>query len=190
MIGQGLIRKTLLVFLLSFLSAVAADSAVTPANTSATQKKDAAAKKEVEPTTITSDSAEFDQKTQKALLSGSVHVIHQGMELWADRVDVKMDKDNQVQDMVATGNIVIKRPEGTATCGRAEYKSEGGSMVLTENPILRQGPNLLEAPLIRFNQAEGKFKAEGGTRMRFIQKGQDDPVSQAYRKRTGTTKTP
>lgn len=178
------------IMMFALLATAVAEPTTATAGAAATVASAATEKQQAEPTTITADSAEFDQKTQMALLSGNVYVVHQGMELWADRVDVKMDAENQVEKMVATGKIVIKRTEGTATCGRAEYDAKSGILKLTEKPVLQQGPNLLEAPLIKFNQTAGKFQAEGGTRMRFIQNGEDDPVSKALREKRGTTEKP
>ena len=147
---------------------------------------------EQEPTEIEADSMEFDQKSGKALLSGNVRVTNGQMEVWADRMDVKMDAKDDLETLLAVGNVVIKQGDDVAICGRAEYDAAKSTLILTDKPIVRRGKSMrLTAPIFTYDQQQEKFVAKGGrAKLNIIPEGGEDTVLDKYRKKKGGTGTP
>jgi lipopolysaccharide transport protein LptA len=137
---------------------------------------------------------EFDQKSGKALLSGNVHVTNGEMEVWADRMDVRMDAQDDLETLLAVGNVVIKKGDDVAICGRAEYDAAKTKLILTDTPVVRRGKNMrLTAPIFTYDQDKEKFVADGNggrAKLTFVPEGGKDTVLDKYRKKKGGTGTP
>ena len=133
-----------------------------------------------EPIVITSQGpADYDFKNHKARLTGGVQIRYKDMELSSETADAVLDENNQVRAFIATTDVVIKRDGAVATCGRVSYDAESDWLVLTEKPVLRQGSNLMQAPVIRYSKTEGRAIGEGGTTIKILPVHRDDEASKA-----------
>ena len=175
----------------SATGAPAAAQTSTPAKPTTTKDATKTAA-ETEPTEIEADSMEFDQKSGKALLNGNVHVTNGQMEVWADRMDVKMDAKDDLETLLAIGNVVIKQGDDVAICGRAEYNATESKLILTDSPVVRRGKSMrLTAPIFTYDQEQEKFVAKGGrAKLNIVPEGGEDKVLDKYRKKKGGTGKP
>jgi lipopolysaccharide export system protein LptA len=64
--------------------------------------------------------------------------------------------------MVATGNVRIDQGTRWAVGGRATYEQEQRTLVLTENPVLHDGPNVVVGERVTVYLDENRSVVEGG----------------------------
>jgi lipopolysaccharide export system protein LptA len=68
----------------------------------------------------------------------------------------------KVKEMVATGNVRIDQGTRWAVGGRATYEQEQRTLVLTENPVLHDGPNVVVGERVTVYLDENRSVVEGG----------------------------
>jgi len=68
----------------------------------------------------------------------------------------------KVKEMVATGNVRIDQGTRWAVGGRATYEQEQRTLVLTENPVLHDGPNIVIGERVTVYLDENRSVVEGG----------------------------
>jgi lipopolysaccharide export system protein LptA len=68
----------------------------------------------------------------------------------------------KVKEMVATGNVRIDQGTRWAVGGRATYEQELRTLVLTENPVLHDGPNIVIGERVTVYLDENRSVVEGG----------------------------
>ena len=68
----------------------------------------------------------------------------------------------RVQVIVATGNVRIDQGTRWAVGGRATYEQQGRTLVLTENPVLHDGPNEVVGDRVIVYLDENRSVVEGG----------------------------
>ena len=104
------------------------------------------------PTTITSERMTVQGKDRKAIFEKSVVFTREGMVLRADRMTVFFKKEKsektknssgnsfeEALDIIeAEGSVVIEKPDGNATSGRAIYYKDEDKVLLTESPVAWQ----------------------------------------------------
>ncbi len=125
---------------------------------------DAAAKKPLAPTEITSDTLEYDFNKQVIVFAGNVKVVDNQLHLRAARMTVHLDKKTQsVKRIVAAGKVEMKTADGKATGEEAEYDLEKGRVVLSGEPIIHSAGGLMKGALkVVYDRKVGKFRTEGG----------------------------
>ena len=107
-------------------------------------------------TVITADKLTFDYEKHYGLLENDVHVVGKDISIDADRIEIRFSADNQVTNMVATGNVSIRQADGVATCSTARCDVVRGEMILTGNPKLTGGQRLMKGDVITINREPGK----------------------------------
>ena len=99
---------------------------------------------------ITSISYELDMKNSSVVFIGDVNVTGNNMNMSCQKLELFFNtslKDSsveeskvQIEKIVATDSVVISRPEsGTATAEKAVYYHDSEKIVLTGNPVVRDG---------------------------------------------------
>jgi lipopolysaccharide export system protein LptA len=68
----------------------------------------------------------------------------------------------KVKEMVATGNVRIDQGTRWAVGGRATYEQQQRTLVLTENPVLHDGPNEVVGERVTVYLDENRSVVEGG----------------------------
>jgi lipopolysaccharide export system protein LptA len=91
------------------------------------------------PINIKSDTMSFDYKKSVVVFSGRVHAVQSGNELSSDTLHVRMNKDNQIQEMIADGNVRMSQGQRWATGDHAVLDETVHTLVLTGSPVVHDG---------------------------------------------------
>lgn len=114
------------------------------------------------PTYITSDKLNFNAEEKTFTYTSNVIVTQKDLKMVADQIVGKYTKDNQIESLVATGNIVITQgPDLKATSKKATYLAAKDTLTLTENPQLEQKGSILNADKIIIYIKENRSEALG-----------------------------
>jgi lipopolysaccharide export system protein LptA len=76
--------------------------------------------------------------------------------------DATLDGRVQVRDIEATGSVRIDQGDRWATGGRAVYDEQRRTLVLSENPVLHDGPNQIAGDRVVVYLDENRSVVEGG----------------------------
>ena len=87
-------------------------------------------------TVITSDELQSDQNTHTSVFSGKVVVVGNQFRMTCQEMAVYFTKDNKVNRIVATGDVIITQPDRVTHCGHAEYFHDEDKFVLTDQPVI------------------------------------------------------
>ena len=88
-----------------------------------------------QPVQITSDLFTVDEKTQEAVFTGNVVVIHPTVKVWADKV-VAVYGDtgpSDIKSFIASGSVKLENDEQTATGDQAVFTPGDQLLRLTGN---------------------------------------------------------
>ncbi len=122
------------------------------------------------PTNITSDTLTLNAKTRIFTYKGNVTVTQGDMTLLSKVVEGSYSEKNEIQKIVARGDVIITKAEIKATSQLATYDAIAGIITLTENPQLQQGESVLIADRIKVYVKENRSQAEGNVRVTFVKK--------------------
>jgi lipopolysaccharide export system protein LptA len=128
------------------------------------------------PTNITSDTLTLNAKTRIFTYKGNVTVTQGDMTLVSKVVEGSYSEKNEIQKIVARGDVVITKAEIKATSQLATYDAIAGIITLTENPQLQQGESVLIADRIKVYARENRSQAEGNVRVTFVKKDMPSPA--------------
>ena len=124
------------------------------------------------PIVIKSQSLELDNKKRTVVFSGQVDAKREDMtincekmfvyytgkstELTSENADLRRDR------IVATGKVKITRPDGAfATADKLVYYEKGEKVVLTGQPVVKQGNDFVEGSRITLYLKEERAIVEG-----------------------------
>jgi lipopolysaccharide export system protein LptA len=113
-------------------------------------------------TVITSDELHSDQANHVSVFTGKVVVIGTNFKLTCQEMTVNFTKDNKVDTIVATGDVVITQPDRITHCGRAQYFRDEDKFVLTDQPVILDHKNQISGPQIIIYRTTQKMQVEGG----------------------------
>lgn len=116
-------------------------------------------------TTITSDRLEFDYKDYVALFEGHVKVVDPQFVLTSDKMLVFFANTNDVTRLDAIGHVKMTSLDRTATCGKAVYTRSNGAIVLTQDPVVSKGQNVLRGEKITVWVGDQRVDVEGGVQL-------------------------
>jgi lipopolysaccharide export system protein LptA len=120
------------------------------------------------PTNITSDSLVLRSKDRVFVYQGNVVVTQGDMKLIAKTLEGTYNELNQIEKMIAKGEVEITKQDITATCQKALYDAVSTTVTLTENPQLEQEDSVLTADKIKIFLNENRSQAEGNVRVTLI----------------------
>lgn len=120
------------------------------------------------PTNITSDTLTLNAKTRVFTYKGNVVVTQGDMTLTSKSVEGNYNDQNQIQKIIARGDVVITKQEIKATSQLATYDAVSSIVTLTDNPQLQQGESVLIADRIKVYLNEDRSQAEGNVRVTFV----------------------
>ncbi len=139
----------ILFLFLSFQAVIASESA---------QIKDEAT--EQKPVVIESKTMEMNNELKIVTFKGDVNARKDNFVINCDKMlvyyagssddpDTTEESKTKMDKIVATGNVVITRAKGgTATADKATYYQKDEKIILTGNPIMKQGGDLVKADRI------------------------------------------
>jgi lipopolysaccharide transport protein LptA len=145
-------RCTALLFLVALLNLAEAPSAA-PEQTA-----------ENDTVQVTADRMVSDSRSDQVVFTGNVEAQRGDLYVKADRLEVKQDRQTKkMAQMVAVGNVFIRRGEQTATAERATFFETEQKAVLTGNPHAWEGNTEVWGEEMVFLLTEGNMIVTGGT---------------------------
>ena len=120
------------------------------------------------PTTVTADRLEINRKERKAIYTGNAVARTTDLTVTADRMEFLFDeKMEEVELMVATGNVHIHRQDGTkAVSERATYFVLQEKVVLEGHPRAWREGNMVTGTRMTLYLQEDRQVVEGDDRER------------------------
>jgi lipopolysaccharide export system protein LptA len=88
---------------------------------------------------ITADRIDFDNKEGVILFDRNVLVSDPQFTMRSDRLIVFLQGTNDVDQIMAIGNVSLTNENRSAKCDKAVYTRKDGQIVMTGNVVLRQG---------------------------------------------------
>jgi len=141
------------------------------------------------PTNISSDTLILQNKDRVFIYSGNVKVTQGEMTLTTKTLEGVYSEKNEIQRMIAKGDVIITKLELKATGGKALYEAATNTLLLTESPQVEQKGSILTADRIRVFLDEDRSQAEGEVRVTLVKKDGADTGSTAIVKATPTVST-
>ena len=122
-----------------------------------------------QPLHITSQGLEADNKNLVIIFSGNVVAKQGEMTIHADVARVyyeKKEEGNEIREMVATGNVKIQEADRLATAQNAIFTNAEQKIVLTGQPKVWQGKDMVSGEKIIILLEEDKSFVESGPERR------------------------
>jgi lipopolysaccharide export system protein LptA len=114
------------------------------------------------PVHINSQQLEADYQAKVITFIGDVVARQKEFTLYADRLLLFIGgKMEEIEKIVARGNVRMVQGERTATCDEATYYHREGTVVLRGEPVVREGNNWVSGKRIIYYIDEQKSVAEG-----------------------------
>ncbi|MEI6809704.1 MAG: LptA/OstA family protein [bacterium] len=123
-------------------------------------------------TVITADRMTFDYEKRYGFMESNVRVIGREMTIDADTIMIRFRADNQITNVLATGSVFIRQGGGVATCTTASCDVVSGVMVLTGNPALTRGQEVMKGDMITVVREAGK-----GARVKVVRQPGGPPAT-------------
>ncbi len=165
-VSAGLVRA--LLFLLAFACVTAGPTSGFSAEKMVSDK----------PIKITSDSLEADNNAKKIYFRGSVRAIQDDINITCDTMSVTYGGKTEgstggkaegstpsggqdIEHIVAEGNVVITQGNRVITGKQAEFFQKTRTIVITGDPVAKEGQNTIRGGKITFYIDENKSVVEG-----------------------------
>ncbi len=115
------------------------------------------------PITIKSNELSADNKGKIAVFSGKVVARQGDLTIFADTLTVNYgEKKGEVEKIEASGNVRIIQENRTGSAFHAVYDSRVGRIVLTGNPRVSQGGDVISGKSITYFIDEDRSIVSGG----------------------------
>lgn len=122
------------------------------------------------PVTVTSKTLEYDYRQNVVTYRGDVEASQGNVRLRSDELTVHLvgapgEGDGErvtLQQVVAAGGVRIDQGTRWATGGRAVFDQDARTFVLTDNPVLHEGPNEVAGDRVVVYLDEDRSVVEGG----------------------------
>lgn len=123
------------------------------------------------PVEVTSDTLNVANDAGRAVFDGNVVVVQGPMRLAASRIEVEYSTDengdNDITQMTATGGVTFVNGGDAAESRDAVYDPDAGTLVMTGNVLLTQGPSVISGDRLVVNLGSGTGTMEGRVRTLF-----------------------
>lgn len=123
------------------------------------------------PVEVTSDTLNVANDEGRAVFDGNVVVIQGPMRLAAAKIEVQYSTDagggNDITKMTATGGVTFANGDDAAESREAVYDPDAGTLVMTGEVLLTQGPSVISGERLVVNLASGTGTMEGRVRTLF-----------------------
>lgn len=120
------------------------------------------------PTNIKSDSLSVNAKDRVFTYRGNVEVTQGDMTLTAKTIEGLYTEQNQINKLIAKGDVVIVKQDIKATAQQAIYDAPSAIVTLTDNPQLQQKESIIIADRIKVFLKENRSQAEGAVRVTVV----------------------
>lgn len=117
-----------------------------------------------QPITVTADHLNADGKDKTAVFSGRVVARQQDVTIYSDSLEVYYGEEtDEVDKVVAIGNVRIVQADQTGTGGHAVYETKMGRITLSDQPRVTKGNDTVTGATIVYYIDEARSLVEGGS---------------------------
>lgn len=120
-----------------------------------------------QPVEVVADSLSIDQTTGRAVFDGNVIILQGDLRIAAGRVEViYTDTDGQrgVQEVIATGGVLVTRGVDAAEGDQARYQIEAGLLTMMGDVLVTQGSTAIAGDDMVIDMATGSGTVSGRVR--------------------------
>jgi outer membrane protein assembly factor BamD len=116
-----------------------------------------------QPIDITSDTVESYFKDNLIVFKGNVTARQKDMVIYADSIEAVIIQDGKgIEKVVADGNVKVQQGLRVANCGKAVFYNLDKKVVLTGDPKLWEGDNMVSGEMIVFDIEQNRVDVKGG----------------------------
>jgi lipopolysaccharide export system protein LptA len=117
-----------------------------------------------QPIQIKSNELSSDTSGKVATFSGSVVARQGDVTIFCDTLIVHYDaEESDISKVEALGNVRIVQGNRQGFSGRAKFDNQAGTIVMEDNPKVRQGSDTVSGKVITFYLNEDKSIVTGGS---------------------------
>ena len=116
-------------------------------------------------TVITSDRLTFDYKNKYALFESNVVVTDPEMKLTAENLLVTFDDEGDAKTIKAEGKVRISQDDKVAVAKKVTYNVPEGKIIMTGDPKVQRGRDILTGDTITFWRDQDKMICEPRARL-------------------------
>ncbi|HNR12479.1 MAG TPA: lipopolysaccharide transport periplasmic protein LptA [Thermodesulfobacteriota bacterium] len=114
------------------------------------------------PIRISSDRMVADNPQQTVTFFGSVKAVKDDMVIHSDQMTTFYSKGQEVEKIIAQGNVKISQKDLAASCRMATFLQGAQKIILTGKPKVWQGNNMVSGEKIEILLDQDKILIEGG----------------------------
>jgi lipopolysaccharide export system protein LptA len=116
-----------------------------------------------DPIFISSDHMEVDRKKNTIVYKGKVVTVQGEMTMNSDALTAHYEPEmKQIKEVIAEGKVNVTQGDRVATGAKAVFNQKEQTLVLTGNPVVRQGNSQISGTRITFYIEQDRAVAEGG----------------------------
>ncbi|MDU8942389.1 LptA/OstA family protein [Ovoidimarina sediminis] len=124
------------------------------------------------PVEVTSDNLSVENEAGVAIFDGNVIVIQGAMRLAAGNIRVSYGETGdggrtEISEMIASGGVTFANGSDAAEASDAVYSPEAGTLVMTGDVVLTQGPSVISGERLTVDLGAGTGVMEGRVRTIF-----------------------
>ncbi len=117
-----------------------------------------------EPVDITSDRVETYSKENLIIFKGNVIARQKDIVIYADSIEAMvMEGGKGIEQVLAIGNVKIQQGLRVASCKRAVFQNLDRKIILTGDPKVSEGDNMVSGEEIIFDLTQNRVEVKGGT---------------------------
>lgn len=118
------------------------------------------------PISVDADTLELSYRDRVLTYSGNVTVTQGDLRLQSETLTVTLsdDQGDPVEQVVAEGNVRIRKGERSASGGKAVFNQKTRTVQLTRDAVLLDGPNRISGERVVVYLDEERSVVEGGER--------------------------
>jgi len=104
---------------------------------------------------------DVDYENSIAVFHEDVYVDDPSFQMWSDEMTVFFKADLQsIAKVIAVGSVRMKKDDRSAKSDHCVYDTKDGSIVLTGNPLVKKGEDVLSGEKITFYRHNNKMLIE------------------------------
>jgi lipopolysaccharide export system protein LptA len=116
-----------------------------------------------QPVDITSDRVETYSKENLIIFKGNVIARQKDIVIYADSIEaLVMEGGKGIEQVLAIGNVKIQQGLRVASCKRAVFQNLDRKIILTGDPKVSEGDNMVSGEEIIFDLAQNRVEVKGG----------------------------
>ncbi len=120
-----------------------------------------------QPVEVTADSLTVNQSNGNAVFEGNVIVVQGDLRMTAGRIEIVYTADTgarRVQDVIATGGVLVTRGADAAEGAEARYAVQTALLTLAGNVMVTQGPMAIAGDRMLIDMTTGTGTVDGRVR--------------------------